>query len=506
MDILLINPDHKNRDTNVPWGVLSVGSYLRNVKGYRVRLIDASLYDEEVIFEKILHFLPETSLVGLTCLSSDTPFVKKITDFVKTRKPACKVIIGGAHAILFPEQSVKYKNIDFVAYGDGEETAASLIEELRLPGSEPDFRKIPGLVYKAGEEVKRTSPASPVEFYNMDYSLLDSKVTESFKNVAQVLTGRGCSYKCTFCFNSITSSKYRGRSAGEFIAEVETLIERYDPKRIYFRDEHFFQSKERILEFIKIYRQKGFHFHWEALSRVSDIRENHINGEVLKDLTEIKCYRLKFGLESGSDKILRTLKKGLQVEQIKKMVEMMSCFPEIILNASFLIGIPGETYKDYCKTLNLIGWILSKVEKVDIVGPQYYRMYAGGELYSEIAEKYHYRIPKSFEEWVDRYLVKENDSGNLYGTGDSAIDYPWIAKKDRYLVKNAFFLPSAITKKYNKKTFSIIAAKTAILPLTTIIKLRFKIGWYRMLWDVRLLKTIRDTTKSSPILKKLFWQ
>ncbi len=129
MDVLLISADHNNRVNNFPWGVLAIGSYLTSVKKRQVYLLDASLFSKSEFKLKLNHLLPKTQLVGIGCLSTDTPFVKELVDYIKESALETKIILGGPHAVLEPEQTCRYKNIDFVAYADGELTTSRLIEK-----------------------------------------------------------------------------------------------------------------------------------------------------------------------------------------------------------------------------------------------------------------------------------------------------------------------------------------------------------------------------------------
>ncbi len=143
MNTLLINPDHKNTVNNFPWGVLSVGSYLRQ-QGRPVRLLDLS-NDPGNSNEKLEEAIKWADLVGIGMFSTDVPVILDIVDRIKSSKPDLSIICGGPHVVLEPELTCQYKNVDFVAFGEGEQTIELLISELEK--QTPNFDNIPGLIY-----------------------------------------------------------------------------------------------------------------------------------------------------------------------------------------------------------------------------------------------------------------------------------------------------------------------------------------------------------------------
>ncbi|MBI5164781.1 MAG: B12-binding domain-containing radical SAM protein [Magnetospirillum sp.] len=477
MDILLVNPDYDDRH-NYPWGALNLGSYLRGVQGMDVALIDASVCGAEASFEHIRRRLPETDLVGLGFMSIDTPYVQRVARMIKQEKPSCRIVAGGPHPTLLPEQTAAYEDFDFVAYTEAELTTTRLIEELRT-GS-PDLAAVPGLCYRDGETIRKT-PAPPlVSFYDIDYSLLDPSLEATFPKYMQIFAGRGCSFKCTFCFNAICGTAWRGRPMPDLFAEIRRLVDRYDPKVVYFRDENFFHDHKRIKEFVRLYRQEGFTFKWRALCRASYFNDKYMNADALRELASVGCTCLKYGFESGSDRVLRSLHKGILVRNIERVYDAHRDVPEIELVGNFMMGIPGEEAADYAATLDLIGKGLETVPEMQIVGPHYYRIYPGGVLYNRLVEEFGFTAPANFREWVERY----SDKANRTGFADTNIRYPWVAPGNEYLTRNASALvrlaqPKHVLGQPNYKRWMY-------WPLHYAAKARLHYGYYGRLVDLRL--------------------
>ncbi len=476
MDILLISPDHQNRKNNFPWGILSIGSYLTDVHKKEVVLLDASAYSHYEFRQKLNNLIRKVSLVGIGFFSTDIKYVKRLVDYIKNLKPGIKIVVGGPHATLEPEQTCAYKNIDFVVYANGELTTIRLIEELNK--SKPNFDNIPGLVYKTADKLKKTEIIDFREFYDTNYSLLPETTQETFPEYIQVLTGRGCSYRCRFCYNSIVNQSYRFKTVEDVVHELETIINLYNPRIIYFRDEDFFQNKQRIIDFIRLYREKKFSFRWRATCRVNYFNEHYINSKVLKDIESINCETLKMGIESGSQRILNYLKKGIHINRVKHAVGEIAGTTGINGNYSFISGIPGQTEVEHIDTIKLIKFILKHEPNATIIGPQYFRIYPGGILYNEIIRNYNFIAPNSFEEYADTF--NKNDQSGL----NKEIAYPWVPKKSRYLSLYGDLL-IAVYRMPLKKLFS--KKGLFYMPFSLLARLRIKFNYYDHLFDFMIL-------------------
>jgi radical SAM superfamily enzyme YgiQ (UPF0313 family) len=498
LDILLVNPDHGQGRRSHPWGVLSLGSYLTSLrdKAYRVKIIDASVQSRSSFFDELRHYCPATNLVGISFMSPDAYFVTKVIDFVKAENTACRIVVGGPHPTLFPEQTCAHENIDFLAYAEGEQTTALLIEQMRK-GSH-GFREVPGLIYKDGATLIRTPPADPVAFYDIDYDLLPNEVQDELPNYAQVLTGRGCSFKCTFCYNSVCGQKWRGRPMGPVMDEVRRLVQKHDSKVVYFRDEDFFFSKPRAKDFVSLYRAGPFSFRWQATCRTSHFNRGYIDPTFLRELKQINCEELRFGLESGSQRVLNFLKKGVKAETSRRVVRDVH-EAGIRGNYSFIMGVPGETYEDYRMTMELVKHTIDCAPEAVILGPQFYRIYPGGELHEHIEATYRYDQPRSLEGWA------ETTNPSL-GRSNSSPDYPWLPRKHKLLAQEAHLLATF----YQQDVSDFLRLSEIVnMPFYLLARLRFRFGRYDHLYEMaarvllrklkRLIKSLSLTSKSVPL-------
>jgi len=468
MNVLLITPDHGNQINNFPWGALSIGSYIKQ-KGKNVRILDASIYSQKEFEDILEEDIKWADIVGISFFSTDALFVTDITGFIKSRMPSLRIICGGPHAVLEPETTCRHSDIDFVSYGEGERTLDLLISELER--ASPNFDNVPGLVYKDADKLVRTSVPQPVNFYDTNYELLSEDVQNTFQDYIQILTGRGCSFRCTFCFNSVTKQFFRPRPADMIINEVDGIVKKHDPKVVYFRDENFFQDRKRIYEFVELYKKNNYTFKWRATCRANYFSDNYINDDMIKTLEEINCQTLKFGLESGNERVLKYIKKGITVTGIKRVVETLSR-SSITGNYSLMIGIPTETYNEYIDTLLLAKYIVDLDPDVELIGPQYFRLYPGGHLYNEVISNF--SLITSPQSLVDYAETFRNDELGLNRT----VDYPWIPRRGKYLAKHAEFL--CLLYRMRKKRF-------LLLPFYLLARFRFAVKWFSQLYEIYII-------------------
>jgi len=380
-NILIINSRSSSRKLTgmVMWGAWAVASYLKTtLPNSDVKFLDEN--NEDNFLEKFKLAVRDRDVVGFSVTSMQIKYTLPLIKYIKANYPKIKVIIGGIHPILFPQQN----------YGN-------LIDEII------DY-ELPKNIFL--------------------YELLPEKVKEKYrKGRAQVVTGFNCSFKCAFCINSVRNCRYEGVPIDKILTEIDYIVKEFNPPKIYFRDEDFFQDINKAKAIIDHIINKKYHFIWEATSRVTNFRSGRIDDELLKKMVKAHCSQLRFGIESGSQRILNYLRKGQTVEQIKFAVKQCVKY-HINASCSLMIGIPTETAADREETYRLISELHSFGPEVEILGPQIYRPYPGGILYEEI-KKFGMKFPNNFEDWASFY--DKNPIGDVFDTG---INYPWLSKKE----------------------------------------------------------------------------
>lgn len=359
--ILLINPQylhqlytttldvHAAMERKPPLGILSIGTYLKRNTDFEIRLLDNQLevLKGEELAELIQEYQPD--VVGITVVSFKLYPAYKVTQVVKQISPSTHVCWGGPHLSIFPKESLYLKGVDSIILGDGEVPFTKLCQNL---SEGKDIEEIQG-VYTLKNGTSQNSKFQDYVYKNLndlpmpDITLLLYRKYRTFLTnnlMATAVTSRGCPYRCIFCkldFNRIRLVA---------IQEVIKLIEKYIElgiREIEFYDETFNLNIKRIIQFSNFVINKGLKFKWSFRGRV-----DAVSAEMLKLIKEAGCQRIQYGVEAGTDRILKVLKKGITVEQVKECFRLTNQ-AKIDTVAYFILGNPGETSEDMNQTIRL---------------------------------------------------------------------------------------------------------------------------------------------------------
>src|SRR4030042_78585 len=332
--ILIVNSRSQEKKLAgfVMWGAWSGASYLKVlIPDSDIIYLDEN--NEDDFERKFDEAIKDRDTVGFSLTSMQIKYSLPIIRRIKKDYPHIKVIVGGIHPVLFPNQD----------YGP-------LVDEV--------------ITYDLPKD-------------NFLYELLPEKVKSYYrKSRAHVITGFNCSYKCTFCVNSVRNCRHEGVPLEKILSDLDYVVKEFKPKRVYFRDEDFFYDIEKAKAITDHIIEKKYDFYWEAASRVTNFIEGRVDDEFLPKIKKANCYLIGFGVESGSQKILNYLRKGQTVAQIKHAVKQCVKYG-IKPSCSFLIGVPNEAEEDREQTYGLIGELSGYGKDVHILGPQLYRPYPG---------------------------------------------------------------------------------------------------------------------------------
>jgi radical SAM superfamily enzyme YgiQ (UPF0313 family) len=191
-----------------------------------------------------------------------------------------------------------------------------------------------------------------------------------------IMTSRGCPFQCIYCSKPITGSKLRSVSPENVIKEIEHLINNYGIKEIIFYDDSFTLDRERAIKICDLIIQKNIRIKWQCETRVNLVDEG-----LLKKMKQAGCATIAYGIESGSNRVLNILKKGITTEQIKTAVGMTKK-AGIQTIGYFMLGIPGETEKEITQTINF-----AKSLSLDFAQFAIATAYPGTELYQMAKEQ-----------------------------------------------------------------------------------------------------------------------
>jgi len=345
-----------------PLNLSYVAAILKS-SGHKVRLIDANALrlSKEEILERVKEFKPD--IIAFTITTYMFYSVLKWAGYLKKNIKA-KTLMGGAHMALYPEETMSHKEIDYGIIGEAEETLPELINSLE---TNKPLKNVKGICYQDGNKVIITKPRKLVKnLDNIPFPLRDQLPNNKYcsfvsnkKNFATMITARGCPFKCIYCEQGNTH--YRMRSAENVVDEIEECYNKYKVREIDFFDPEFTINKKHVMSICKEIRRRGINITWSCRSRVDTIDD-----EMLKEMSKAGCYRIYYGIESGVPSILKTLKKGINLEVIRKNIALTKK-NNIMTFGYFMIGSPGETKKTikrtvkFAKELNLDYAQFSKV-------------------------------------------------------------------------------------------------------------------------------------------------
>ncbi len=355
MKVVLINPpvaEGRYFSKNYAMPVVGLGyiaSYLEKM-GIAVSIIDAKF--ENLTMKQTLNRIDmeKAEFIGITAMTMEIDVAEKIAANVKQIFPKSITVIGGSHAVALPMDVLKrYPSFDFLVTGEGEKTFYELIEA-QDKGRPLD--NIEGLSFRKGKRIQ----VNPPRDYIQDLDALPFPAWNLYPRAAStyfLTSARGCPFNCIFCQRS-SGKKVRYRSPKNIVDEMEHLVTTYSPRLIEFNDETFTANQKRTYEILDEIMRRGLHkrINWKVQTRV-----DQVNASLLRRMREAGCESIEFGIESGNEEVLRSIKKGITLEQSERAVKMAKR-AGLIVYCDFILGHPFETLEkaketiDFCAKLN----------------------------------------------------------------------------------------------------------------------------------------------------------
>jgi pyruvate-formate lyase-activating enzyme len=268
-----------------------------------------------------------------------------------------------------------YPAFDAVVRGEGEET---LLEVLRRRAAGEPLAGIPGLTARDAVGAIVVAPPRPVI---TDLDALPHAADHLSRSIGvdvpdqlrYFISSRGCPGACTFCNTpDFWGKRVRFRSVGDVLAELATLRSRHGLAYVSIRDDTFTAHRPRTIEFCERLIDSGLHFLWDCQSRV-----NLVDAERLRWMKRAGCQHVQYGIESGSDRILKLLQKDISRDQIREAVALTRA-AGLVVSIYLISGVPDETEEDISATVDLIREILPHD---GIVAPL--SLYPGTRLYED---------------------------------------------------------------------------------------------------------------------------
>lgn len=336
-----------------PPGLLSLASAIREA-GLPVRFVDLATVGDRwpLAPEDFPGWLGEIQpIVGFSTMSNMLPYALEAARALKAASPQTTILFGGCGTQAAIQGIVQeFPFIDVAFYGEGEQAVPKFLRQYPASNS---WRQVEGLVYRQNGHVNVNPP--PARIVGLDalplpaYDLVDFA---AYNPTLTLMTSRGCPFCCTYCESvGFWERQVTSYSVARLFAEIRLLQTQHGISSFGFSDDTFTASRQRAAQFCRDYLDGGWSFRWGCAARVDGVEP-----ELMKLMAQANCQDFYFGVESGSDRTLRAIRKGVTRAQICEVVpRAQEHFSQVI--ASFMWGFPFEELSDLEETLLLAAYL-----------------------------------------------------------------------------------------------------------------------------------------------------
>jgi anaerobic magnesium-protoporphyrin IX monomethyl ester cyclase len=337
-----------------PLGILYLTSHLRK-QGFDVDVFDTTFSSRTALFEHLRNHPP--SVLGIYANLMTRGNAVEIMGVAK--EAGWRVIVGGPEPGAYAQEYLE-AGAEFVVFGEGEATLEELLTALKAHADrdDPAWRsKISGVAYldefkhfhqnpPRGQIADLDAQPWPARHAIDVQRYVDTWRTHHKQGSVNFITARGCPYKCRWCSHQVYGQTHRRRNPIKVVDEVEWLLTQYTPDIAWVSDDVFTINHQWIRDYANEMRRRNLHVPFECISRA-----DRLNEEMLDLLAELGCFRIWIGSESGSQRLLDSMDRGVKVEQVQRAIAMTR--DRNIQSGMFLMwGYEGEEMSDIEATID----------------------------------------------------------------------------------------------------------------------------------------------------------
>lgn len=358
-------------------------------------------------------------LVGITCNSGNMDTARILV--ARMKRHGLTVILGGSHPTVLPEQSIAYTGADMVAMGEGEATLVSVLDALSSRGD--SLARIPSLARRADGRIEVNPRGSLIATID-DLPIPDRSFIDRSNYFGEVvMTGRGCPFDCAYCASrNIWGKRVRLRSVGSIIEELSMLRDRAQsegappnshgqrtdegtsrdlrPGRWVTKvvDDTFTVSRKRTLALLEEITAHGLN----CFEFTGGVRADTLDETLVEKMREANFRRVTLGVESGSPRILKMIRKGETNDDVKRAVSLLRKVG-IKSHAFFMIGLPDETREDIELSKQLILEARPDHVEINMVTP-----YPGTDIFKKLMPEDPAEIDRWYR-WFHQGMATHSD-------------------------------------------------------------------------------------------------
>jgi len=393
-----------------PFGVLYLAAIVEE-SGIEVQLFKVSHQDTTLNLQAF-------DTVAFSIPSSATYNIIKEARLKSVFSKNALIMLGGVHPSFFPEQSLLDIQPHVVSIGASEKTIFELLDEK----NRRDFSRIKGVCYLDHSQLRKTE--SRKDLFDLDdlplpaRHLLDesdvvmtNRLSNTDLRITHLMLSRDCPFSCRFC--AVFQKRVQYRSGLNVRAELEHLIKVYGINGFAVVDDNFVINKKKVIEICSCIANLGLK--WSALSRVDTI-----NHELLESMNEAGCIEIKFGIESGSNRILEAMGKNTTTNQIRNAIDITHSM-DIKVKAFVVHGFPGENLDTTRETISLLEDISPMIDRISLF------------RFVPLPGSYVYKNPKKF----GLLSSKKQDAWDDYHIHHNHYHW-WGSKKDFEILNKAY--------------------------------------------------------------------
>lgn len=415
---------------SIPFGVGMLAGYIME-RGRRVAVVDECVLPliKEDNIRTIAAGFDEPYIFGISSVTANVGRGYELAKLIKKSYPGSKVIMGGIHPTILPQEALVTGWVDIVIRGEGEVTMDKLYQAIK---NGDDYSHIPGISFinKAGL-IQHNEDAPLLEDLNLlprfPYQLFERHADKY--NFGFLMASRGCPYDCIFCSQRKISGKmYRFQTVDKIADQIETLADRYKVSYFNFYDDNLVVNRKWTKELCEVMCQRGFYRRRIKFS--CSTRGDAVNEEMLECMKKAGFVHLDIGLETASERLMKIIKKGESVADVIHGVKLAKRHG-FTVGGVFIMGLPTETKEERHACLRL-----ARELSLDFVRFNNACPYPGTELFN-IAKR------------ENRLRVEEN-WGNFTSLGAfvGGFKLPYVPttcteeelKRDIIKANNSFFL------------------------------------------------------------------
>jgi len=366
--------------------------------GWSVEILNLPIVDDPLA--ELVRFFEacRPRVVGITFTTPLYPEAAKIAALVREKLcPESILIGGGVHPTSLPDETLAETVFDAVFIGEADETLPRFLGLERGAWS-----ALPGLAYKSEGKVLHTEGRSTVSrLDNLPFPAWDlfdvpryksPRITSRRNPVGSIITSRGCVHRCIYCNKNVLGHKFRAMSAERVVEELAYSL-KSGFREIHIWDDQFSTNLNRAKRVCELILQRDLHFTWNIFN---GIRVNSLDEEFLRLAQRAGCYSISFGIESGNQSLLDTLRKDISLDDCRRALRLVK---KVGLEAVtyFMIGLPGETEETMQQTIDFACELNADYAKVAVLIPLpdtevYYMLEQEGRIVSRDWSRYNFHL------------------------------------------------------------------------------------------------------------------